>query len=133
MGLFNLFKNKNRNELSHEEKEAAQILKNIVQGYKQGDFDYIPNGIEKLSLGLYYLSFKRTNKKVVRLESTANVFNILDDPKLLHYSGVYSAIQESVQAFCKDPRVLRTNISIQEYEATILTLLKYTAEQINKI
>ena len=133
MGIFNLFRNKNTSGLTHEEKEAAQILRNIVQGYKKTDFDYIPNGIEKLSIGLYYLAFKRTNKKVVRLDAIANVIDIIDNPKISQYAAVHAAIQESIELFCKDPRVLRSNISIQEYEATILTLLKYTAEQISRV
>jgi hypothetical protein len=133
MGLLDIFSSRNKNALSREEKEAAQILKNIIDGYKQSDFDHIPNGIEKLSIGLYYLAFKRTHKKVVQLEDASNHFTIMNNPKFLRYTSIYSAINESIQAFCKDPRVLRSEVPLREYESTVLTLLRFTAEEIKKI
>jgi hypothetical protein len=133
MGLLNIFSNRNKNELSQEEKEAAKILKDIIYGYKQRDFDYIPNGIEKLSVGLYYLAFKRTNKPVVRLEDASNPFTVMGNPQILSYTSIYSAIKESIQGFCKDPRVLKTEVPLKEYEDTVLTILKFSAGEIKKL
>lgn len=136
MAFWDLFMNRNKNELSHEEKEAAQILKNIVFGYKQGDYNYIPNGIEKLSIGLYYLAFKRSSKKVIHLEEIFKPESYMLNLKTqhyIHYVGIYSAIKESIEDFCKNPLVLKTQASLDEYEKTILQLLKYTAEKINQV
>jgi len=134
MGFFDLFKPNNQDTLSRDEKEAAKILKDIFHGYQNGDPNYIPNGVEKLAIGLYYLAFKRTNKKVFRLEDALNPMTMLNGNfKGVHYVGVYSAIKTTIEKTCNNPVMLRAVITIQECEQAILVVLKTSATSISKI
>ena len=109
MGLFDFFTSKSADTLNKDEKEAADILKKILQGFKNGNPDFIPNGIEKLSIGLYYLAFKRTKKSIVRLEDAMNPMAILDGNfKAMHYASVYSAIKETIEKTCNNPVILKS-------------------------
>ena len=134
MGFFDLFTSKNSDTLTRDEKEAAEILKNILLGYQNGDPDFMPNGVEKLSVGLYYLAFKRTNKKVVRIEEFVNIDAIFGgNYKGLDYAGVYEAIKETILKTCQNPVMLRSSITLQDCEKAILVTLKTAATRISKI
>jgi len=134
MGFFDLFTSKNADTLNRDEKEAADILKQILQGFKNGDPDFIPNGVEKLAMGLYYLAFKRTKKKIVRLEDAMNPMAILDGNfKGMHYASVYSAIKETIEKTCRNPVMLKSALTTQDCETAILVTLKTAAKRISEI
>lgn len=65
MGIFDIFKDKNPNYLRPEEKEAAQLLQIIIKDYAEGQHNFITDKVDKLSVDLYHLAFKRTNQKVI--------------------------------------------------------------------
>lgn len=130
--IWNLFK-KDENSLNKQEKEAALILKDIVYGKSIGEPDYIPNGITNLSMGLYYLSFKRANRKPVRLEDLRDPLAIIKNPKALNYINIFKNIKDSLENLTNNPLVLRREISVKEYEQTILTLLNFSRDEIKKI
>ncbi|HZY40206.1 MAG TPA: hypothetical protein VFE53_26315 [Mucilaginibacter sp.] len=124
MGIFPFFRNKNGNNLSYDEKEAAEILKNIVNGL-------ITMDIQKYSIGLYYLAFKRSNKKLVRFEELLDPINALTKPKLIHYLGIYNAIKEIVETFISGQDA--ATMSLKQYEATVLYILQQAAKRINAV
>lgn len=134
MGFFDLFTSRNQDVLNRDEKQAAEILKNILVGYQNGDPDYIPNGLEQLAVGLYYLAFKRTNKKIVRIDEFVNIDAIFSgNSKGLHYAGVYEAIKETIVKTCQNPVMLKSAITLQDCEKAILVTLKTAAIRISQI
>ncbi len=133
MGLFDLFANKNKNVLSLEEKEAAEIFYNILTGYKKGQSDYIPNGIEGLSTGLYYLAFKRTNKKAIRLEELSKPMAFIENRKVLRYLGVYILLKGFITDMCTNPQVLRSPVSLKDCEESILNIMERAVNNIKEI
>ncbi len=85
-------------------------------------------------MGLYYLAFKRTNKKVYKLEDAMNPMAMLNGNfKGIHYVGIYSAIKETIEKTCNNPVMLRSAITIQDCEKAILVMLKTSADGISKI
>jgi hypothetical protein len=134
MGFFDLFTNKNSDTLNRDEKQAAEILKNILVGYQNGDPNFIPNGVEQLAVGLYYLAFKRTNKKLVRIEEFVSIDAIFGgNYKGLHYASVYEAIKETIVKTCNNPVMLKSSITLQDCEKAILVTLKTAATRISQI
>lgn len=134
MGFFDIFINKNQDKLSFDEKEAAEILKDILIGYQNGDPDYLPNGVEGLSLSLYYLSFKRTSKKVVRPGEFVDIDAIFSgNSKGLEYASVYEGIKKTIQNACTNTVQLKSIITLPDCEKAILLLLKATATRISQM
>ena len=126
MGFFNFLGDRNGNKLTSDEIEAAEILKNLVNGL-------ITNGVDKFSIGLYYLALKRSNKKLIKFEDLLDPMNFIANPKLVRYFGVYAAIRETIDNFCNNPSFRYYNQSPRECEASILTVLQQAAKSINEI
>ena len=134
MGFFDIFTSKNSDTLSRDEKQAAEILKNILVGYQNGDPDFIPNGVEQLAVGLYYLSFKRTNKRVVRIEEFINIDAIFgENYKGLQYANIYETIKKTIENACRNVVTLKSTITLPDCEKAILIALKTAATGISQI
>lgn len=134
MAFFDQFISRNRNSLNRDEQEAAQILKNILYGYQNGEPDYIPDGVAKLSVGVYYQAFKRTNKKVFLIEDFTNINYIFEgNHKGIHYAGVYLAIKEAIEKTCRNPAIINSVITIRDCETAILLTLQTAAKRISEI
>jgi hypothetical protein len=125
--------NKNQPDklIGQQEIEAAEIFTNLVNGFLSGNDE---RDLEKMSIGLYYLSFKRTNKKTVTLEEIANPFsNINNFPNALKnsafYSSLYATIKDELTRAYNSYKG-RNNITFQKSGEIIASILYKTAQQI---
>jgi len=133
MGLFNIFKNKNPNYLKPDEKEAAGLFQTIIKGYSIGQPNFIDGGVDKLSIGLYYLAFERSNKKVVPLDQMYDAINVATNPRLMQYFSLFQSIKETIEKTAENKQVQLVYRDDRQIEESILQLLQYCANQINKI
>lgn len=133
MSLFDLFRDKNPDHLKKDEIEAAAILQNIVKGYAEGNPDYIPGGIDKLSIGLYHLAFKRTNKQFVPLEQLSDPITLVQNPKLMRYFSVFKAIRETIKSTVTNQQVQAVHRDTSQFQTAILQVLQYSAKTIKEI
>jgi hypothetical protein len=134
MGFFDLFTSRNRDTLNGDEKEAAEILKNILDSHQNGEPNYIPDGVVQLSAVLYYLAFKRTGKKVVRIDQFVNIDAIFGgNYQGLKYAEVFEGIKKTVENACQNVVRLNSTITIQDCEKAILIALKTAAKRISEI
>lgn len=130
MGIMELLKNRNSDRLNFDEKESAEILRNFMNGTITENRE---NFSTKFAMGLYYLAFKRSNKKLVGFEDLFDPINVMTKPKLIYYLGIYKAIKESIEQLSSDRRFLNRNLPLREYEATILYILQAAAKKINEV
>ncbi len=133
MGLFDIFKNKNPDQLKPDELEAANLFQQIIKGYAEGQPNYIPNGVVKLSIGLYHLAFERSNQSIVSLDKFQDPIAVASNPKLLQYLAIFEAIKDSIEQTASNLQVQQVYHDSRQIQITILQLLKYSAGKINEI
>ena len=134
MGFFDLFTSRNPDVLNKDEKEAAEILKNILQSHQKGDNTFGPNEVTQLAVGLYYLSFRRTGKRIIRIEEFVNIDAIFSgNTKGLQYASVFEAIKQTIENACDNTARLNSVVNLQDCEKAILVTLKTAAKKISEI
>jgi len=134
MGFFDLFTSRNPDILSKDEKEAAEILKNILQSHQTGDNTFGSEEVTQLAVGLYYLASRRTGKKIVRVEEFVNIDAIFSgNTKGLQYAGVFEAIKQTIENACNNTSSLNSVVTLQDCEKAILVTLKTAAKKISEI
>lgn len=135
MFLFNLFRKENVNELSgYNERQAAKLLYTIFQDIKSRKD--VNSTIDTLTEKIYYLAFRRTNKKIVKLGDALNPLgnanNLAESMKLsMRYTSVYSAIKKTITGAIKNPEY--SSISLYECENFLVMILQAMADMINRI
>lgn len=133
MGLFNFFSNKNVDFLKDDEREAAQLLQNICKGYAKGQPDLIPNGLVKLSFGIYMMAFNRTNKEMVSLEVLNNTAFVESRPKLKQYIAILDKIKLFLKKVVGDEKLVANHKNEKLYQDLMLKILKSSVNDIEAL
>lgn len=133
MGLFDIFKDKNPNNLKPVELEAAELFQKIIKGYAQGEPNYIQGGIDTLSLGLYHAAFNRTNKRFVPLDQMRDPIKLVTNPTLMAYFNVFKTIKDGIKQTAENHEVQKVYHDIFQIRAATLEVLKFSADRINEI
>lgn len=124
MNIFKKFSNKNSDFLKDDEIEAANLLQSICNGYANGDPDYIPNGLVKLSFGIYMMAFNRTDKDMIPLEVLNNSAFIEKRPGLKAYLAILDKIKLFLKKVVSDEKIVANHKNKELYEDLILKILK---------
>tara|TARA_B110000503_G_scaffold135710_1_gene216782 strand:- start:3131 stop:3541 length:411 start_codon:yes stop_codon:yes gene_type:complete len=124
MGFRNFFSNKNPDFLKDDEIEAANLLQSICNGYANGNPDYIPNGVVKLSFGIYMMSFNRTDEDLIPLEVLNNSEFITQRPGLKKYLAILEKIKLFLKKVVSDEKIVANYKNKELYQKLILKILK---------
>ena len=133
MGILNFFSNKNPDFLKDDEIEAANLLQSICNGYANGDPNYIPNGIVKLSFGIYMMEFNRTDKDMIPLEVLNNKDFVVKRPGLKLYLAILDKIKLFLCKVVKDEKILANHKNKELYQGLLLKILKSCVKDIEAI
>lgn len=133
MGVFNFFTNKNADFLKDDEREAVSLLQSICNGYAHGNPDYIPNGIIKLSFGIYLMAFNRTSIDLVPLSVLNNSALLEKQPKLKLYLEVLDKIKLFLRKIVSDEKILANYKNEELFNNLMLKILKLSVSDIETI
>ncbi|MEQ8623774.1 MAG: hypothetical protein RJQ00_08185 [Vicingaceae bacterium] len=123
MGLFNFFSTKNSDFLKADEIEAANLLQSICNGYANGNPNYIPNGITKLSFGIYEMAFNRTDEDMIPLEVLNNFDFIEKRPGLKPYLEILRKIKLFLKKLVSDEKIVANHKNQELFRNLILKIL----------
>lgn len=133
MKLPKFFSNKNPDFLKDDEIEAANLLQSICNGYANGDPNYIPNGVMKLSFGIYMMSFNRTDQDMIPLEVLNNSEFITQRPGLKKYLAILEKIKLFLKKVVSDDKIVANYKNKELYQKLILKILKSCVVDIEAI
>tara|TARA_R110000868_G_scaffold306536_1_gene567772 strand:+ start:115 stop:522 length:408 start_codon:yes stop_codon:yes gene_type:complete len=133
MKLPKFFSNKNPDFLKDDEIEAANLLQSICNGYANGDPNYIPNGVVKLSFGIYMMSFNRTYQDMIPLEVLNNSEFITQRPGLKKYLAILEKIKLFLKKVVSDEKIVANYKNKELYQKLILKILKSCVVDIEAI
>ena len=133
MGLFNFFSTKNSDFLKADEIEAANLLQSICNGYTNGNPNYIPNGIAKLSFGIYEMAFNRTDEDMIPLEVLNNFDFIEKRPGLKPYLEILRKIKLFLKKVVSDKKIVANHKNQELYRNLILKILKSVVVDIESL
>lgn len=131
MSLFKLFSNKNPNFLKDDEKEAAKLLQNIVIGNLNGRV--IPDGIAKLTIGIYHIAFNRTNKDTVSLQTLKNSAVVANNPEFSKYLAILKIIRLTLERFIGSEKAKAEHKNVSFFENFMLQIIQSSVEKINSV
>lgn len=130
MGIFKFLSNKNPDFLKDDEKEAVNLLQSICNGYAHGNPNYIPDGITKLSFGIYMMAFNRTNEDMVPLEVLNNSAFLEKRPGLKLYLAILEKIKLFLQKVVRDEKIVANHKNQELFSKLMLTILKASVADI---
>tara|TARA_R110002096_G_scaffold426165_3_gene635553 strand:- start:21420 stop:21830 length:411 start_codon:yes stop_codon:yes gene_type:complete len=130
MGFFSFFSQKNPDFLKDDEIEAANLLQSICNAYANGNPNYIPNGISKLSFGIYEMAFNRTDEDIVPLEILNNSDFLEKRPRLMAYLEMLKKIQLFLKKVVSDEKILANHQNRTLFRDLILKILKSVVSDI---
>lgn len=130
MKLPNFFSNKNPDFLKDDEIEATNLLHSICNGYANGDPNYIPNGLVKLSFGIYMMAFNRTDQDMIPLEVLNNSAFLEKRPGLKPYLAILEKIKLFLKKVVSDEKIVANYKNKELYQNLILKILKSTVNDI---
>jgi hypothetical protein len=133
MGFRDLFSKKNADYLKDDEIEAANLLQSICNGYANGNPNYIPNGVVKLSFGIYMMAFNRTDKDMIPLEVLNNSAFLTKRPKLKLYLTLLEKIKLFLNKIVSDEKIVANYKNKELYQDLILKILKSSVVDIEAI
>lgn len=133
MGIFSKFSNINPEYLKDDELESAKLLQSIVNGYANGNPNYIPNGVIKLSFGIYLMAFNRTKFDLVPLEILNNKAFLEKRPHLKPYLIILENIKHFMNNVVKNENIKAKHQGSALFKTIILKVLKESAADIEKI
>ncbi|KAA3647412.1 MAG: hypothetical protein DWP98_09680 [Bacteroidetes bacterium] len=133
MGFFKFFSNKNSDFLKDDEVEAAALLQNICKGYAIGNPNLIPDGIVKLSFGIYMMAFNRTDEDMVPLEVLNNSAFLEKRPKLKLYLAVLDKIKLFLTKVVNDEKILANHKNKALFRDLMLKILKSCVSDIEAL
>ena len=133
MGLLNFFSKKNADFLKDDEIEAANLLQSICNGYANGNPDYIPNGLIKLSFGIYMMAFNRTDEDMVPLEVLNNSVFLAKRPKLKLYLALLEKIKLFLTKVVSDEKIVANHKNQKLFRDLILKILKSSVQDIEAL
>ena len=133
MKLPNFFSKKKSDFLKDDEKEAANLLQSICNGYANGNPNYIPDGLVKLSFGIYMMAFNRTDRDMIPLEVLNNSSFIEKRPGLKAYLAILDKIKLFLKKVVSDEKIVANHKNKELYEGLILKLLKSIVVDIEAI
>lgn len=133
MGMFNFFSNKNADFLKDDEREAAKLLQSVCNGYANGNPNYIPDGVIKLSFGIYMMAFNRTEVDMVPLEVLSNSAFLEKRPKLKLYLAILDKIKLFLNKLVNDEKILANHKNEELYKDLMLKILKSCVEDIEAL
>lgn len=132
MGLFSKFSDINPDYLKDDELESAKLLQSIVNGYANGNPNYIPNGLIKLAFGIYMMAFNRTKKDIVPLEILNNTAFLEKRPHLKQYLAILENIKRFLNKVVRDEKILTEHKDSALFKTIVLKVLKFSVEEIEK-
>ena len=124
MGIFNFFSNKNADFLKDDEVEGARLLQNICKGYANGNPNLIPDGLVKLSFGIYMMAFNRTEVDIVPLEILNNSAFLEKRPTLKLYLAILDKIKLFLKKVVSDEKIVVNHKNETLYQDLMLKILK---------
>ncbi len=124
MGLFSFLSKKNSDFLKDDELEAANLLQSICNGYANGNPNYIPNGVTKLTFGIYMMAFNRTDQDMIPLEVLNNSEFITQRPGLKKYLALLEKIKLFLNKVVRDEKILANHKNQDLFRDLILKILK---------
>lgn len=133
MGLFSFFSQKNSDFLKADEIEAANLLQSICNAYANGNPNYIPNGITKLSFGIYEMAFNRTNEDMVPLQVLNNFEFLEKRPGLKPYLEILRKIKLFLKKVVSDEKILANYQNQELFRTLILKILKSVVVDIENL
>ncbi|MBL4706969.1 MAG: hypothetical protein JKY48_00820 [Flavobacteriales bacterium] len=131
MNFLKFLSNKNSDFLKDDELEAAQLLQSIVTG--NINKTPIPDGIAKLTIGIYLISFNRTNKEIVPLQVLKSSAALAKNPKLSKYLVLLKVIRTSIEKFTENKKVQIDYKNNKLFEEFMLMTIKASVKEINQI
>lgn len=117
-------------------KPKSEIMYEDIGSSVYSEFineDEFQKHLNILSMAIYILSFKRTGKKVYSLSENQLEKMIKNPEKHLAYNGILKILKESIENTISKIAILGKSTTIKEADETILILLKFSANEINKI
>jgi hypothetical protein len=133
MGLLNFFSKKNADFLKDDEIEAANLLQSICNGYANGNPNYIPNGLVKLSFGIYMMAFNRSDEDMVPLEVLNNSAFLAKHPKLKLYLALLEKIKLFLTKVVSDKKIIANHKNQKLFRDLILKILKSSVQDIEAL
>ena len=133
MGFFSFLSKKNSDFLKDDEKEAANLLQSICNGYANGNPNYIPNGVTKLSFGIYMMAFNRTDEDIVPLEVLNNSTFLEKRPKLKLYLAILEKIKLFLTKIVSDEKIVANHKNQDLFRDLILKILKSSVVDIEAL
>lgn len=133
MGLFSFFYQNNPDFLKDDEIEAANLLQSICNAYANGNPNYIPNGITKLSFGIYEMAFNRSNEDIVPLEILNNSDFLEKRPRLKAYLEILKKIKLFLKKVVSDEKILANHQNKKLFRDLMLKLLKSIVSDIEDL
>ncbi|MFT5667305.1 MAG: hypothetical protein ACI9DK_001495 [Vicingaceae bacterium] len=133
MGLLNFFSKKNADFLKDDEIEAANLLQSICNGYANGNPNYIPNGLVKLSFGIYMMAFNRSDEDMVPLEVLNNSAFLAKRPKLKLYLALLEKIKLFLTKVVSDEKIIANHKNQKLFRDLILKILKSSVQDIEAL
>lgn len=133
MGIFSKFSNINPDYLKDDEIESANLLQSIVNGYANGNPNYIPNGVVKLAFGVYLMAFNRTKYDVVPLEVLNNKAFLNTRPRLKLYLAIVERLKVFFLKVVKDGKMQANHKNQALFRTVVLKMLKSCVEDIEAI
>jgi hypothetical protein len=133
MGLLNFFSKKNADFLKDDEIEAANLLQSICNGYANGNPNYIPNGLVKLSFGIYMMAFNRSDEDMVPLEVLNNSAFLAKRPKLKLYLALLEKIKLFLTKVVSDEKIIANHKNQKLFRDLILKILKSSVKDIEAL
>lgn len=119
---------KNPNYLFDYEKKSAQIIRDILES-KRKNKDIL-NEINELSIIVYYLSFKRTNKEIVEIE---NIENTINSNEYYDVLGMTRSIFKNMADEVSKPSFIDKPILLDTCEKLILQVIQKNIKKLNSI
>lgn len=133
MSFLKFLSNKNADFLKDDEVEASKLLQSICNGYAHGSPNYIPDGITKLSFGIYMMAFNRTSIDMVPLEVLNNSAFLETRPKLKLYLAILNKIKLFLTKVVSDEKIIANYKNEELYRNLMLKILQSCAKDIEAL